>query len=46
MLRNLMQNLKLLLEVEGPLSTEDVNTRSADVQRVTNGELLGDKSEQ
>jgi hypothetical protein len=45
MLRNLVQNLKLQLEVEGPLSTEDVTTRSADVQRVTNGELLRDESE-
>jgi hypothetical protein len=33
----LVTNLKLLLEVEGPMSTEDVTTRSADVQRVTRG---------
>jgi hypothetical protein len=36
-LRNLVTNLKLLLEVEGPMSTEDVTTRSADAQRVTLG---------
>jgi hypothetical protein len=40
MLRNLVTNLKLLLEVEGPMSTEDVTTRSADVQRVTRGSYL------
>jgi hypothetical protein len=37
MLRNFVTNLKLLLEVEGLLSTEDVTTLSADVQRVTTG---------
>jgi hypothetical protein len=37
MLRNLVTNLKLLLEVEGPVSTEDVTTRSAGVRRVTRG---------
>jgi hypothetical protein len=34
---NLETNFKLLLEVEGPLFTVDVTTRSADVQRVTMG---------
>jgi hypothetical protein len=37
MLPDLVTNLKLLLEVEGLMSTEDVTTRSADVQRVTRG---------
>jgi hypothetical protein len=37
MLRDLVPNLILLLDVEGPLSTEDAPTRSVDVQRVTMG---------
>jgi hypothetical protein len=37
MFRNLITNLKLLLEVEGLMSTEAVTTRPADVQRVTLG---------
>jgi hypothetical protein len=37
MLRNLVPKLKFLLDVEGPLSTEDVPTRSVDVQCVTMG---------
>jgi hypothetical protein len=34
MLRNLVINLKLLFEVDRPMSTGDVTTRSANVQRV------------
>jgi hypothetical protein len=37
MLRNLVTNLEFLLVAEWPMSTEDVTTRSADVQRVTRG---------
>jgi hypothetical protein len=37
MLRNLVTNLQLLLQVERPLSAEDVRIISADVERVTRG---------
>jgi hypothetical protein len=37
MLRSLVTNLKLLLEVEGPISADDETTLSADIQRVTLG---------
>jgi hypothetical protein len=37
MFRSLVTNLKLLLEVEGPISADDKITLSADVQHVTLG---------
>jgi hypothetical protein len=37
MLRHLVANLKILLEAEGSMSTDDITTLSADIQRVTRG---------
>jgi hypothetical protein len=41
MLQHLVTNLKLLLQVDGLLSSEDVTTGSADVQRVARGSYSG-----
>jgi hypothetical protein len=35
MFRSLVTNLELLLDVDGPISAEDVTTLSADIQRIT-----------